>query len=84
MESAAMLTVQRWGNSLAVRIPAVVARAAHFEAGQPVRVAAADAGIVVKPVGPRKLTLAERLDLFDPALHGGEVMAAGRVGAEAF
>jgi hypothetical protein len=30
MTKTATLTIQRWGNSLAVRIPAAVARAAHF------------------------------------------------------
>jgi antitoxin MazE len=34
MARSARLTIQQWGNSLAVRIPAVVARSAHFEAGQ--------------------------------------------------
>jgi hypothetical protein len=30
------------------------------------------------------LTVAQRLAAFDPALHGGEAMATGRVGKEAF
>jgi antitoxin MazE len=29
----ATLTVQKWGNSLAIRIPAALARSAHFELG---------------------------------------------------
>lgn len=31
--------------------------------------------IVLRPTGQRKLTLNERLELFDPKKHGGEVMA---------
>jgi antitoxin MazE len=84
MAKTARLTIQQWGNSLAVRIPAAVARSAHFEVGQEVEVASQEIGVTVKPVGPRKLTLAERLEQFDPATHGGEVMATGRVGAEIF
>jgi len=30
MPKPATLTVQQWGNSLAVRIPAAIARAAHY------------------------------------------------------
>jgi antitoxin MazE len=79
----ATLTIQRWGNSLAVRIPAAVARSAHFEVGQEVEVTTEEVGVSVKPVGPRKLTFAEKLAQFDPAKHGGEAMATGPVGVEA-
>ena len=34
--------------------------------------------------GRRQLTLADRLKLFDPERHGGEVMVSGRVGIERF
>lgn len=84
MPTTAKLTIQRWGNSLAVRIPAEVARAAHFELGQEVEVTSAEIGVTVKPLGPRKLTLAEKLEKYDPAKHGGEAMPTGRVGAEVF
>jgi len=36
----------------------------------------------MKPIRPRKPTLAERLARFDPAKHGGEAMATGPIGAE--
>jgi antitoxin MazE len=83
MAKTATLTIQRWGNSLAIRIPAAVARSARFEVGQEVEITAEEIGVSVKPVGPRRLTLAEKLHQFDPATHGGEVMATGAVGAEA-
>lgn len=82
MTKSARLTIQQWGNSLAVRIPAVVARSARFEVGQEVEVASHEGAVTVKPLGPRNLTLAERLERFDPALHGGESMAARPVGNE--
>lgn len=84
MGKTAKLTIQQWGNSLAVRIPSAVARSARFSVGQPVEVVLDDAGVIVKPVGEPKLSLAQKLALFDPAKHGGEVMASGRVGAEVF
>jgi antitoxin MazE len=84
MSKIAKLTIQQWGNSLAVRIPSAVARSARFAVGQPVEVTVQDTGVVVKPVGEPKLTLAQKLALFDPSKHGGEVMATGRVGAEVF
>lgn len=84
MSKTATLTIQQWGNSLAVRIPAAVARSAHFSVGQPVEVSADELGVTVKPVGTPKLSLAQKLALFDPAKHGGEAMATDRVGAEIF
>jgi antitoxin MazE len=82
MRKTATLTVQQWGNSLAVRIPAAVARSARFKVGQPVEVSAEDSNILVRPIGTPKLTLAQKLAAFDPALHGGEAMAAVAIGKE--
>jgi antitoxin MazE len=84
MTAKAELTVQAWGNSLAVRIPARVARAAHLAVGQPVAVESVEGGVIVRPMGKPKLTLEQKLKTFDPAVHGGEAMSVGRVGAEQF
>ena len=83
MSKPAILTVQRWGNSLAVRIPAAVAKSARFRVGQPVEVSAQDSQVVVKPIVDPKLTLAQKLAAFDPAQHGGEAMATTLMGNEA-
>lgn len=84
MSKTATLTLQQWGNSLAVRIPAAVARSARFKVGQPVEVSAQDSNVLVKAVGEPRLTLAQKLAAFDPVRHGGEAMVAGRVGKEVF
>ncbi|PFH10109.1 antitoxin MazE [Collimonas sp. PA-H2] len=84
MSKVATLTVQQWGNSLAVRIPAALARKVHFVAGQPVEMSTDDFGVVVHRKGSPKLTLEQRLAAYDPAKHGGEAMPSGRVGAEVF
>ena len=82
MAKSATLTVQQWGNSLAVRIPAAVARSARFRVGQPVEVSAQESNILVKALGEPKLTLAQKLAAFDPELHSGEVMVTAPVGNE--
>ena len=84
MAKTATLTLQQWGNSLAVRIPAAVARSARFKVGQPVEVSAQDSNVLVKAIGEPRLTLAHKLAAFDPARHGGEAMATRRVGKEVF
>lgn len=77
-------TVQEWGNGLAVRITAPVAKAAHFAVGSPIRVEVVEDGILLRPIGEPKLSLAQKLKAFDPAVHGGEAMSAGLVGVEVF
>jgi antitoxin MazE len=84
MSKTATLTVQKWGNSLAVRIPAALARKVNFVAGQSVEVTTDDLGVVVHRKGSPTRTLAQRLAAFDPDKHGGEAMPSGRVGAEVF
>jgi antitoxin MazE len=73
-------TVQDWGNDLGVRITATVAKAARFARGLPVTVEVVDEGILVRPAATTpKLTLAQKLEAFDPAIHGGEAMGEGYV-----
>lgn len=83
MGAKAELTVQNWGNNLAVRIPAAVARAARLVTGQPVTVEVVDDHLVVRPQRrlPR-MTLEQMVKAFDPSVHGGEVMADAPRGAE--
>ena len=77
-------TIQEWGNGLGVRITAPVAKAARFARGLPIKVEVVEGGVFIRAVGRPQLTLAQKLKAFDPALHGGEVMATGRIGAEVF
>ena len=84
MAKTATLTVQQWGNSLAVRIPSAVARSAGFKLGQPVKLSAQKSGVLVTAVGTLKLTLAQKLAAFDPVRHAGELMSTTRIGNEVF
>lgn len=80
--SEAVLDIKRWGNSLGVRLPAAVAREAGLREDQPVRISVRGDEVVITPIKEATVTLEERLALFDPAVHGGESMAAAAVGAE--
>ena len=80
--SEAVLDIKLWGNSLGVRLPASVARAARLHANQRVRITVEDGRVIIAAHGERPLSLADRLALFDPQLHGGEAMAAAPVGRE--
>ena len=82
--SEAVLEIKTWGNSLGVRIPSAVARAARLKADQPVKLTVEDGRVIITPQSPRPPTLAERLERYDPALHGGEAMVAPLIGAEKF
>jgi antitoxin MazE len=72
VSQSAELKIQKWGNSLAVRIPSSIAKRAGFEAGQPVRISVENSSVLVSPTGKPVLTLAQKLALFDPQRHGGE------------
>ncbi len=78
----AVLDIKQWGNNLGVRLPAAVAREAHLHVHQRVRVSVQGGNVVITPVTDVPATLAQRLALFDPTRHGGEVMISQPVGAE--
>jgi len=78
----AVLDLKQWGNNLGVRLPAAVARAARLSVDQRVRISVEDRAIIIRPVEEEEPTLDERVALFDPARHGGEVMRSQAVGAE--
>lgn len=82
--AAAVLDIKQWGNNLGVRLPAAVAREAHLHVHQRVRVSVEGGQVVITPVMDAPLTLEQRLALFDPARHGGEVMESTPMGAESW
>ena len=53
--------VQKWGNSLGVRIPRGLAEQIGFGAGSEVSLSARDGELVVKPVRPTRLNLDDLL-----------------------
>lgn len=77
-----ILTVKRWGNGLGVRLPVAVSNQAHLHLDQQVRIEVEDGHLIITPITDVPMTLAQRLEQFEPARHGGEVMAAQAIGAE--
>lgn len=81
--SEAVLDIKQWGNSLGVRLPAAVARAAHLHVDQRVRVSVEGDQVVIKPFEGSCLTLEQRVAAYDVKRHGGEQMATTQtLGAE--
>lgn len=66
-----MASIQKWGNSLAVRIPASTASQVDVTEGTPVDVVAENGAIVVRPKSRPKYRLQELLRNCKPyQLHG--------------
>ena len=53
--------IQKWGNSLALRIPKTFASEAGIQKETPVEVSLADGKLVITPVAEPKLTLEQLL-----------------------
>jgi antitoxin MazE len=66
--------VNVWGNSLAVRLSKAVAKAAGMAEETPIRISAEPGRIVIE-METKRPSLTQLLAAYDPARHGGEVMA---------
>lgn len=65
-----MSTVHKWGNSLAVRIPSVLAGQLELGDGAEVELSVRNGELVVRPVRPQKLSLRDLLKNCKPSqLH---------------
>ncbi|MCA1793966.1 MAG: AbrB/MazE/SpoVT family DNA-binding domain-containing protein [Desulfobacteraceae bacterium] len=80
--TATILDIKKWGNSLGVRLPVAIARAARLHVDQRVCLSVEEGAIIIRPEQGHDLTLEERLSRFDPARHSGETMQTRAVGAE--
>jgi antitoxin MazE len=78
-----VLDLKTWGNSLGVRLPAAIARAAKLHKDQRVKLSVVDGQVIIAPVFNESPSLEEMLEKFNPAIHGGEAMPTSqRLGAE--
>jgi antitoxin MazE len=69
-------TIQKWGNSLALRIPLAVAKQIHVHEGDPVTLRVSAAGLTVK-AAPKRLRLDDLLAQVTPEnLHPATVWGA--------
>jgi len=76
--------VQKWGNSLGLRIPKSFAAEAHVEAGSIVDISIGDGSLVIRPVRRRKYALSDLLKGVTLQNLPQEVSTGGPVGREAW
>ena len=82
--SLAMQTkVQKWGNSLGVRIPRGLAEEVGLGAGTEVSLTAQDGELVLRPSVPSRLNLADLLAGITPENIHDPIDSGDAVGAEA-
>ena len=75
--------LRRWGNSLGVRLPVAIARAAHLQEDQDIELSVVEDGVLIRPIQPR-LSLEQRLAAYVPMpAEPVEAMAWEPLGAEA-
>ena len=74
--------VQKWGNSLGIRIPKVLAREVSLEVDSEVDMVSKDGGVMIFPVRRKPPTLRQLLShVTEDNLHG-EIEADGPFGRE--
>jgi len=76
--------VQRWGNSLAVRIPKSFAEEVGLRDDSPVELSLVSGGLLLEPSAPRPLTLDELLDGITASNLHDEVDTGPAQGLEAW
>ncbi len=76
--------VQKWGNSLGLRIPRSFAAEAQVEEGATVDLSVENGSLLVRRLHPRKYALRELLKKVTPRNLHGEVPTGKRVGREAW
>lgn len=76
--------VQKWGNSLGVRIPRGLAEEVGLGAGTEVSLTAKDGELVLRPSVPSQLRLADLLAGVTPENIHASVDTEDAVGAETF
>jgi antitoxin MazE len=77
-----MAAVQRWGNSLAVRIPARLAESLAMREGTQVELERKGAAIIMRPKARPRHRLSQLLRTCTPAKLHGESDFGADVGAE--
>jgi antitoxin MazE len=75
-------TVQKWGNSLAIRIPQALAGQMEVAEGTAVELCVRDGDLIVRPNRTAKLSLSELLKSCKPTQLHGETDFGGDIGRE--
>jgi antitoxin MazE len=80
--NATTLTITPWGNSHGIRLSRELMQALNVSADTKLQARVVAKGQLELRAAPARKSLAAKLKAFDPALHGGELMADAPVGAE--
>ena len=76
------LSITPWGNSHGIRLSRELMLAMGITPDTPLEAVVVGKGRLELRAKPSRLTLVEKLKLYDPVVHGGELMADGPVGHE--
>jgi antitoxin MazE len=74
--------VQKWGNSLAIRIPKALAEEAGLRDNSPVQLSLGDKQLIIAPVHKPALSLDVLLEQVTESNLHGEVLTGAPVGGE--
>jgi antitoxin MazE len=77
-----ILSITPWGNSHGIRLSRQLMQSLGVTPDTPLQVNVLGKGRLELVAKPARTTLAQKLKSYDPALHGGELMADMPVGAE--
>ena len=77
-----MAAIQRWGNSLAVRIPGTLAKQLKVQAGTPVELRVERGTLVLRPQRQPKYRLKDLLRNCKPSQLHGEIDFGSDLGRE--
>ena len=76
--------VQRWGNSLALRIPRAYAAETRIAEGSEVDLTLKSGALVVRPVARKRYLLADLVKRITPTNRHDSISTGGAVGQEAW
>ena len=76
--------IQKWGNSLGVRIPKSLAVEAQVEAGSTVDIRVENGDLVIRPLRRRQYVLSELLECVNSRNLHEEISTGDPVGREAW
>lgn len=77
-----IVKIQKWGNSLALRIPIAFARETGMDSGVDVDLSLEEGRLVITPMSPDRYDLAELLSEITPENLHSEIPTSGPLGNE--
>ncbi len=76
------MNVQKWGNSLAIRIPKIFAEETSMQSGTTVDLSVQDNTIVIKPISKNEITLQELVSRITDANQHHAIDTGAPIGKE--